>query len=520
MVRLRQQYPQNYGSSGNINTEFENLTRYLNSAELGDNTIGELLAKIFDTAGNWTGPVEMRLDSSAGLQYRVGSYTDNNTGWLTLATLSSIKGADGSTAGTVGAPIFHSRQDTVTANNSTTVIDYAHNSTDELVVYVNGVLKRSGGSFDYTSSPTAGTGSAGAVTFNSALANAATVSIYKVRSTAITGFTRSDTVTTGAQNVFNFTHTEDQTLQVYKNGILQREGGSNDYTTQPDNNTVTFGSSIASGNTVTIITVQNTAENAVTGLLMEATYADIATGLLRFDKIGIADGAIAQAKVSGLSTGLAAKAKLTVASSTPSSPATGDLFLDTSQTPNVLKFYDGTQFLQTSPESSLPTFATADAGKFVKVNGTGTALQYGTIDLSSVIAVTQKGAANGVATLDSTGRLPSTQLPTSLSTTSFYFHSTTPSNATVVVKRIFKEKIQINGLNVFTASGTLSLQLAVNGVGQGTTYSVTSTPQDITLSTAIEVDATSASKSIGFIVTNNSSGSNLELTIAASVVST
>ena len=253
---------------------------------------------------------------------------------------------------------------------------------------------------------------------------------------------------------------------------------------------------------------------------MEATYADTATGLLRFDKIGIADGAIAQAKVSGLSTGLAAKAKLTVASSTPSSPATGDLFLDTSQTPNVLKFYDGTQFLQTSPESSLPTFATADAGKFVKVNGTGTALQYGTIDLSSVIAVTQKGAANGVATLDSTGRLPSTQLPSSLSTTSFYHAITTTSNSTVVVKRIFKEKIQINGLNVFLASGTLNLQLAVNGVGQGYTYPVTSSNQDITLSTAIEVDATSASKSIGFILTNNQSGSGLQATIAASVVST
>ena len=90
----------------------------------------------------------------------------------------------------------------------------------------------------------------------------------------------------------------------------------------------------------------------------------------------------------------------------------------------------------------------------------------------------------------------------------------------MVVKRIFKEKIQINGLNVFTASGTLSLQLAVNGVGQGSTYSVTSSNQDITLSTAIEVDATSASKSIGFIVTNNASGNGLQVTIAASVVST
>ena len=60
MARIRQQYPQNYGSSGNINTEFETLIRYLNSAELGDNTIGELLAKIFDSAGNWSGPCRVQ----------------------------------------------------------------------------------------------------------------------------------------------------------------------------------------------------------------------------------------------------------------------------------------------------------------------------------------------------------------------------------------------------------------------------------------------------------------------------
>ena len=56
MARIRQQYPQNYGSSGNINTEFETLIRYLNAAELGDNTVGELLGKIFDADGNWSGP--------------------------------------------------------------------------------------------------------------------------------------------------------------------------------------------------------------------------------------------------------------------------------------------------------------------------------------------------------------------------------------------------------------------------------------------------------------------------------
>ena len=64
MARIRQQYPQNYGSSGNINTEFESVIRYLNAAEIGDNTIGELLGKIFDNAGNWNGPVEFRKDLS------------------------------------------------------------------------------------------------------------------------------------------------------------------------------------------------------------------------------------------------------------------------------------------------------------------------------------------------------------------------------------------------------------------------------------------------------------------------
>ena len=35
MARLRQQYPSNYSSSSNINTELENIIRYVNAAELG-----------------------------------------------------------------------------------------------------------------------------------------------------------------------------------------------------------------------------------------------------------------------------------------------------------------------------------------------------------------------------------------------------------------------------------------------------------------------------------------------------
>ena len=165
MARLRQQYPQNYGSSGNINTEFEGVVRYLNSAELGEKTVGELLATIFDASGNWIGPVEFRKDSSAGLQYRIGTYSDTTSGWITIASNADIRGEAGSTAGEIGAPIFHGRTD-FTVTSGQTIFTYAHDSTDELVVYVDGVLKRAGASYDYQSSSTAGTGSVGAVTFN------------------------------------------------------------------------------------------------------------------------------------------------------------------------------------------------------------------------------------------------------------------------------------------------------------------------------------------------------------------
>ena len=407
---------------------------------------------------------------------------------------------------------MHSRSDAI-ATSGQTVFPYAHESTDELLVYVNGVLKRTGASFDYQSSSTNNT-----VTFNSGLSTGNLATIYKIRATAITGFTRSDTVTTGSQNVFNFTHDDTAVLQVYKNGVLQREGGSFDYIASSSNDSVTFNSAIASGNTVTIITVENTSTQVVTGMMFESQFVDSTTGFIDFGKITVTDNEITQAKVSGLTTALSSKAKLTVASSTPSAPATGDLYLDTSQTPNVLKFYDGSQFLQTSPESSLPTFTTANAGQFVKVNGSGTALIYGAIDLSSVLAVTTRGAANGVASLDATGRLPSSQLPVSVASESIYHTVATTANQTYTVKRIFKQKIQINGLSLQTASGTCSVQLSVNGVAVGSTYSVSSSVNEFALGTVIEVDATTASKSIQYIVTNNSSGSNLEVTMAVSEV--
>jgi len=518
MARLRQTNPQNYGSSSQINAEFESLVRYVNAGELGDKTIGELMSVLFDSSGNFAGPIEMRNDSAAGIQYRVGTYADATTGWITLASIASLRGTSGSEAGTIGAPIFHGRTDYV-STNAQTVFDYAHADTDTLLVWVNGLLKREGGSNDYTTSPTAGSGSAGAVTFNAGQSTNAVVTISKVRATSVTGFTRSDTVTVSSQINFSFTFDENTVLQVYKNGILQREGGSNDYTLIPASNVVQFNSAVATGNLVSIITVENTSSLAVTGLMLEADFTDVATGKIPYSKLQIADADLTTAKVSGLATTLSTAAKIVSGSSTPSGSATGNLWLDTSQSPNKLKFYDGTQYLEANPESSLPTFSTSNAAQFIRVNATGTALEYSAVDLTSVVPVTQKGAANGVAQLDSSGRLPFSQLPSVLATNTMYDKQGTAANGSVDMTRLWKQKVRVDGLAVRTSSGTCTIQIRAGGVNVGSTYSVSSTPNEITLGTPIEIDATTSSKSLGYTITSNSSGNNLEVSLATSVIS-
>ena len=77
MARLRQQHPQNYVNSGNIHTDFENVIRYLNTAELGDKTLSELMATLFNEEGVFDGPVQMRSIPSWSIQ-RSRNWLDYN----------------------------------------------------------------------------------------------------------------------------------------------------------------------------------------------------------------------------------------------------------------------------------------------------------------------------------------------------------------------------------------------------------------------------------------------------------
>jgi len=514
MSRLRQKNPNNYISSGNISDEFESVVRYLNATEYGNKTLGELLAQIFDDSGEWAGPIEVRLDSTNGLQYRVGTYTEAEAGWLSIVPLDEIRGEPGLVVGEIGAPIIYSRQDTDMLATET-VVAYSHAATDELIVYVDGVLQVEGSGNDYTTSS-----GDGEVTFTSAMTGGETVTIYKIRSTSITNFLRTDILTVATQAVFPFVHDINTVLQVYKNGILQRDGGTHDYTTNPDSDTVTLTSAVASGNLISIITVENTALNYVTGLMTEAGYTDTETGKILYSKLAVEDGEITQAKVSGLVTHLATAAKITPNATAPITPATGDLWLDTSTSPNLLKFYTGTQWLQTSPDSGLPTFVEADANKIIRVNGTGTALEYSAPDYTSLLKVSAKGAANGVASLDSGGKLPSSQLPEVLSSGSFYdLQSSAVSNGDFSIQRIFKQKIQIVGVSIQCSAGSATYQLLVNGVAVGDTEDFTTSGIGVTLPTAQEIDGSSASKLIGFQITSASSLADLEVTLAYQILS-
>ena len=593
MARLRQQHPQNYVNSGNIHTDFENVIRYLNTAELGDKTLSELMATLFNEEGVFDGPVQMRLDATAGIQYRVGQYSGAETGWITIADVEQFRGTAGASVGNVEGPFFFGRKDmlvggplaslsvtaagsnyatvptvtvaapqevtgvtatataTISAGGEVTaitlvsagsgytaapvvtitggsgsdatatgvvggavsVLGYSFDpSTEDIVVYRNGLLLHetttANTAAQYAFNTTANTITL--ATASPAVALGDKISVYAVRAQSVTNFRRVDNEISGSTTLVSFVHTDDEKILVWRNGILQQPGGSADYLSSSTSDTITFvdtSNQLTTGDKVTVMTVENQSLKTVAGMMFEDEYTN-ASGFINFGKIAVLDNEIPQSKVSALATTLVNKANIVYQQSTPTSPSTGDLWLDTSLAPAILKFYEGTQWLETSPESSLPTFVQTNANQYVRVNGTGTGLQYGDIDFSSVVPKTYMGAANGVATLDSSGNLPVTQLPETFSTVSIPFFSVHEDssanigNKTYYLSRIWKQTIRIDGLAYKLSSGTCTLQLSVDGTAVGSTFSATSSLQSDNIATVIEIDGTVASKRIELIVTN------------------
>lgn len=604
MPRLRQQHPQNYVSSGNIHTEFENVVRYLNAAELGDKTVGELLSILFDERGVFDGPIQFRFDPTGGIECRVGQYTSELEGWRLLAPIDALRGTPGRNLGLIEGPLFYGRKDTVLSSGVDSVgvanPGYGYNEPPRVVFSApdepDGVLPEAEATINlgevasitvlkpgagYTSPPSvtletvsgdSGVGATASATimdppsdggtvaydFDEAAGTALVymnglllaeadydldmqdgvirinetgalgdkVTIYAVRERQAAKFRRVDFNVAATQSVFPFTHTEDDRFLVFRNGVLQEAGATADYVSLPASDIIQFTdpAGVQAGEIVTVLTNENLALRDVAGLMLEEEYAD-ANGLIRWDRISVADDEIPTTKVNGLALALDNKANLYVQSTTPASPQAGDLWLDTSGSTAKFKIYDGVQFLLTSPDLTLPTFTQSNAGQYIRVNGTGTALEYGAIDFSSLVPKTFMGAANGVASLDTDGKLPASQLPDIFSTFSIPFRSewedgsAAISAKTYYVSLLYKQVLRIDGLAFRLGTGTCTVQLAVDGAPVGPTVNVDTNLSSEDLSTVIEIVASDTPRRLGLIVDNVSTeAASLEVAIAAATV--
>jgi hypothetical protein len=517
MARLKVLYPGNHTSSGNIGADIENIVRYLNSAEIGDNTIAELMNVLFDRNGILAAPVQLRSDNINGLQYRVGVYPDTEKGWVTIAKVEEIRGAAGSDVGTIGAPLFSARADIVineaNANNvvtyptGSTVFNYIHEAADAIVVYLNGALLSEA---DYTNNPVTNT-----VTLSEATEANDLVTIYKVQSANDSGFVRQDVTAGQSQAVFPFVHNEDQKVLVYRNGVLQRQGGTNDYTQQPANSTITFTSALVEGDIVTFIIVEDTSQVRVSGLMTEDKFTNT-DGLIPYSKLAVQDAEIPRAKVEGVTELLANRGRVYVSASEPQNANAGDMWVDTAASPNVLKFYNGTGWLLTSPDTGIPAFTTTNALQFLRINSTGGGLEFANVDFTALIPKTYIGAADGVAGLDATGRLPIAQLPDTFATRSFFFQKDgTIDNASYTITRAFKQNVRIDAIAAKTTSGTCNIQMKINGINAGDVIPVSSSLTEQNLSASIAIDATTTSREIAFTVTSATGVSDIEVTLAA-----
>ena len=517
MARLKVLYPGNHTSSGNIGADIENIVRYLNSSELGDQTIAELLKKLFDTDGILQAPVELRKDNIEGLQYRVGEYTEAEIGWKQLATVDQIRGAAGSDVGTIGAPLFSARFDVVVNEadgdgniaypTGTTVFNFIHEEADAIVVYLNGALLAAA---DYTNSASANT-----VTLTTATDADDLITIYKVQSANDSGFVREDVIAGTSQAVFPFVHSADQKVLVYRNGVLQRQGGTNDYTQQPANSTITFTSALTAGDLVTFIIVEDTSQVRVSGLMTEDKFTNT-NGLIPYNKLAIEDADIPRSKVEGVTELLANRGRVYVSSSEPLSANAGDMWVDTASSPNVLKFYNGTGWLLTSPDTGIPAFGTINGLQFLRVNSTGGGLEFADVDFTALVPKTYIGAADGVAGLDATGKLPIAQLPDTFATRSFFFQqSGNITNGDYVITRAFKQNVRIDAIAVKSNSGSGNVQLKINGINAGDLVAASSTLTEQNLSASIAIDAVTTSKEIAFTVSSANNMTDVEVTLAA-----
>ncbi len=503
-MRFRLQNSGSYRASDRIGAEFENIARYLVAAERGGKTVGELMAMIFDATGEVSDSfIEIRYDPTDGLQYRIGEYADALEGWVNIATPEMVTGPAGDDVGTLLGPIVADRQDTV-ATSGQTIFTYEFGDEDDVLVFRNGLLVAESA---YTKDA-----ATDRVIFGSGVTLNDVITIFKIRAQAISNYTRTEATAAASQVIFPFVHTDEQTILIFKNGILQRSGGANDYVLDDDSDTITFTTPCSSNDLVVGITVEDNAVRAVSGLMVTDRWVE--NGFIPYRKLNVQDGEIPAEKVDGLVTLLADRGRIFFSSTEPSGAQGSDLWVDLSQSPNVLKFYNGISWLSTTSTAVLPEIDVSNALKVVRLNGSGTAYELASVDLSSVVAYDDVGQANGVAGLDADAYVPDVNILEHLKRGTIWWEKLgAVADATYNLERLYRQKLRIDAVTIKLTSGTATIQLAVDGVTVGTTHSATSALLTATLSPTITVDALSVAKRLSAVVSAGAAPVDLDIGI-------
>lgn len=505
MGRLRQYNANRYSSSDAVQAEFEQVIRYINAAELGNQTLAELLQKLFTDDGNVNLGIRFRYDAVTGLEVSTGDDDDN---WTPVIAADDIRGAPGESLGMIDGPVYFNRVDIV-ATAAQQVFPYTiHADAADVLVFCNGVLQAAN---SYTYSAVANT-----VTLAVGQSAGVVVTIYSIRNNSSSTYRRADIASGASQVIFPFPHTDDEYVQVFRNGLLQREGASYDYIKSSATGTITMTTAQSSGTIITAMVVQNSAIRDVLGLMLEDRYAT--DGLIRYDRIAIADGQVPQAKVSGLVAALALKGDTYVQTSAPTGTIRqGSLWVNTAGAVPVLLFYDGARWLNPNPASLLQAPTSSDALKYLRYNSTATALEAVSLDFSGLVAASAVGNPGGVASLDSSALVPNSQLPVINRRTILQGRLETVANGTKNVAVIGGQKYSFDGATYVLDAGTATVQLRINGVDFGTAQAVTTAASRVTWSAAV-ADALAAGLPVSLVITLATGASGLVWSVQGTIL--
>lgn len=518
MARLKQLHPSNYGFQGNTSNEFENIIRYLNAAEIGNLTLAELMRRLFDDEGNFDAPIDFRYNGIDGLQYRIGEYAINGVdqpeeGWEQLIPAEALRGPSGVSVGDIYAPVMSTRAD-FTATAAQTTFDVTLDDDTETLVYVNGILQRRGDTQDYTHQTTTDPTQ---IIFNAGLNEDDEVSVFRVTPPFVEGYTREDWNVDSDRTVFSFIFDENEKPLVYHNGVLQREGATGDYVLSPATNQILFNTLVPAGDDVTAILIENEAQSVVAGLMLEAHFVDPTTGFILGSKVQYEDDGIPQAKVASLVETLNLMASATESATEPDPPTL--FWLDTSGSEPVMKYWTGVQYIPTSGSTGLPSFTPTDAGLFVKINGTGTGFTYGSVDLSGLIEKAQRGAANGVATLDANGRLTASQAPSPRERRVMWKKvDGSVADGDYPIGRFYLEKNRVLGFIGVLDGGTATAEITANGASISSAFSLSVTKTETALGSPVTIDSNDESTQISIAISGAAAATGLEVGVVVETV--